>query len=66
MKKRQTKRHPEWYAPLAEKALKKAIAKLIALRCRAGGSLAIWRDGKVVHVPAVELAQTKSRRQRTA
>jgi hypothetical protein len=54
------------YVRLAERALKHAIADLIAERCRTGGSLVIWRNGKVLHVPAVKLAQAKSHRQHTA
>lgn len=36
----------------AEKALKRAVAKAIAEHRRNGIPIAIWRDGKVVRVPA--------------
>ena len=39
----------------AEKALKSAIRKLVAARKRQGQSLIIWRNGKVVRVPAKTL-----------
>lgn len=50
--------------PLAERglmALKAAVDKLIEEHSREGLPLYIWRDGKVVAVPAEEL-RTKSRR----
>jgi hypothetical protein len=43
----------------AEMALKAAVEKLIVERARKGLPLYIWRDGKVVEVPAKEL-QAKS------
>ena len=43
----------------AFKALKKAVAKALAQHAAAGVPAAIWRDGKVVHLPA---RRTKSRR----
>ena len=35
----------------AEEAFKKAVASAIAEHKRVGHSIAIWRDGKVVHIP---------------
>jgi hypothetical protein len=35
----------------AEEAFKKAVASAIAEHKKAGHSIAIWRDGKVVHIP---------------
>ena len=40
---------------LAYKALVSANAKLVRERQKEGGTLVIWRDGKVAHVPASEL-----------
>jgi len=39
----------------AEKALKRAVAKAIAEHRRNGIPIAIWRDGKVVRVPADQI-----------
>jgi hypothetical protein len=39
----------------AEKALKRAVAKAIAEHRRNGVPIAIWRDGKVVRVPADQI-----------
>ncbi|MBI3325020.1 MAG: hypothetical protein HYZ92_07040 [Candidatus Omnitrophica bacterium] len=41
----------------AEKALKKAVAKTIQEHARTGDPVVIWRDGKVVWVPAKQLRQ---------
>ena len=43
----------------AFKALKKAVAKALAQHAAAGVPAAIWRDGKVVHLP---VRRTKGRR----
>lgn len=45
----------------AEEALKKAVAEAIAEHKRAGHPIAIWRNGKVVHIPAaqIELHETQ-------
>ena len=40
----------------AEKALKRAVAKAIAEHKRNGIPIAVWRDGKVVRIPAVKIA----------
>jgi uncharacterized protein YacL (UPF0231 family) len=47
---------------LAEEALKKAVAEAIAEHKRAGHPIAVWRDGKVVHIPAdqIELRETQA------
>ena len=41
---------------LAERALKEAVQEVIKDHKRRGDSLAVWRNGKVVHVPAKRLA----------
>ena len=48
---------------LAEEALKKAVAEAIAEHKRAGYPIAVWRDGKVVHIPAdqIELRETQAK-----
>ena len=45
----------------AEKAMKKAVAKTIQDHARTGDPVAIWRDGKVVWVPAKTLIRQQSR-----
>ncbi len=46
----------------AEEALKKAVARTIADHRRTGDPIVIWRDGKVVKVPAdqIEVRETES------
>ena len=39
----------------AEEALKKAFADVIADHKRFGDSIVIWRDGKVVKIPADQI-----------
>jgi hypothetical protein len=39
----------------AEKALRKAVADAIADHKRSGNSIVIWRDGKVVKIPADQI-----------
>jgi hypothetical protein len=39
----------------AEEALLKAVAKAIAAHKRAGHPIVIWRDGKVVKIPAEQI-----------
>ena len=39
----------------AEKAMKKAVADAIADHKRSGNSIVIWRDGKVVKIPADQI-----------
>lgn len=41
---------------LATKASKAAFRKLIEERRRTGGTIVIWREGKVQHIPASEVA----------
>jgi len=41
----------------AEKALKKAVAKTIQDHARTGDPIVIWRNGKVMWVPAKQLRQ---------
>ena len=43
----------------AEKALKEAVAKMIREYARTGDSIVIWRNGKVVQVPASQLLRRK-------
>ena len=40
---------------LAEEALKKAVARTIADHKRTGDPIVIWRDGKVVKIPAGQI-----------
>ena len=46
----------------AEEALKKAVADTIADHKRTGDPIVIWRDGKVVKVPAdqIEVRETEA------
>jgi len=39
----------------AEEALMKPVAKAIAYHKRAGHAIVIWRDGKVVKIPAPQI-----------
>jgi len=39
----------------AEEALKKAVAKAIADHKRTGDPIVIWRDGKIVKIPAEQI-----------
>jgi len=39
----------------AEEALKKAVARVVEEHRKSGEPLAVWRDGKVVRVPADQL-----------
>ena len=45
----------------AEKALKKAVAETIRDHARTGDPVVIWRNGKVVWVPANQLLRQKLR-----
>ncbi len=47
-------------AALAEKALQEAVADTIEDHRRTGDPIAIWRDGKVVLVPADQLPIRKA------
>ena len=44
----------------AEEALKKAVARTIADHKRTGDPIVIWRDGKVVKVPADQIEVRES------
>lgn len=46
-------------AILAEKAFKEAVAEVIEEHRRTGFPIVIWRDGKIVHIPADELPVQK-------
>jgi len=43
----------------AEEALKKAVAKAIADHKRTGDPIIVWRDGKVIKVPAEQIEVRK-------
>ena len=45
----------------AEEALKKAVAEVIADHKRTGDPIAVWRDGKVVHLRPDEIETRESR-----
>ncbi len=49
----------------AVKALKEAVAEVVRDHQRTGDPLAIWRDGKVVWVPAEKLLPRRVRRKST-
>jgi len=46
----------------AEKALKKAVAKTIQDHARTGDPVVIWRNGRVVWVPAKQLLQQQRKK----
>lgn len=46
----------------AEKALKKAVAKTIQDHARTGDPIVIWRNGKVVWVPAKQWLQQQRKK----
>ena len=46
----------------AEKAMKAAVAKTIRDHARTGDPVAIWRNGKVVWVPAGQLLRQRPRK----
>ena len=48
-----------WLAELAEKALASAVHKAILDHARTGDPLVLWRNGKVVLVPAKQLLRKK-------
>jgi hypothetical protein len=50
-------------AQRAEMALKAAVEKVVEEHVRDGRPLYIWRDGKVVEVPAQELREQSTRTQ---
>lgn len=47
---------------LADKAMRKAVKNVIAERKLRGQPLIIWRDGKVVKIPASDLPGFSNRR----
>jgi hypothetical protein len=50
--------------PLEERALiafQEAVREVLEERAREGASVSIWRDGKVVEVPAKELLENSER-----
>ncbi len=49
------KRKPRLLAYQAEEAFQKAVAEAIAEHRRNGIPIAIWRDGKVVRIPADQI-----------
>ncbi len=52
---KKTKRKPPLLAYRAEEALRKAVAEAIAEHRRNGVPIAIWRNGKVVRIPADQI-----------
>jgi hypothetical protein len=52
---KKTKRTPPLLAHRAEEALRKAVAEAIAEHRRNGVPIAIWRNGKVVRIPADQI-----------
>ena len=45
---------------LAMQALTAAVAKVVEAHRRTGQPLAVWRDGKVVWIPAAKLARRRN------
>jgi hypothetical protein len=54
------KRKPHLLAYQAEEAFRKAVAEAIAEHKRNGIPIAIWRDGKVVRIPANQIEVRES------
>jgi len=52
---KKSKRTPFLLAYKAEEALRKAVAEAIAEHRRNGIPIAIWRNGKVVRIPADQI-----------
>ncbi|MFA6091647.1 MAG: hypothetical protein WCU88_04090 [Elusimicrobiota bacterium] len=52
MKKRPSLRGAPLLIRKADKALKVAVAKVIAAHRKSGDPLVVWRNGKVVKIPA--------------
>jgi len=52
---KKTRRKLPLLAYKAEEALRKAVAEAIAEHRRNGVPIAIWRDGKVVRIPADQI-----------
>jgi uncharacterized protein YicC (UPF0701 family) len=55
MRSDERKAESERLANLALKALKSAFAKLVIERRKTGGSLVLWVNNRVEHVPASEI-----------
>ena len=55
------KRNVHLISVKAEKAMKAAVAKTIRDHARTGDPVVIWRDGKVVWVPAKTLIRQQTR-----
>jgi hypothetical protein len=53
--KKEKKLFPKLLAYQAEEALQKAVAEAIAEHHRNGVPIAIWRNGKVVRIPADQI-----------
>ena len=53
--KKEKKLFPKLLAYQAEEALRKAVAEAIAEHRRNGVPIAIWRNGKVVRIPADQI-----------
>jgi len=58
---KKNKRTPFLLAYKAEEALRKAVAEAIAEHRRNGVPIAIWRNGKVVRIPADQIEVRESR-----
>jgi hypothetical protein len=52
---KKSKRTPFLLAYKAEEALRKAVAEAIAEHRRNGVPIAVWRNGKVVRIPADQI-----------
>ena len=53
---RKTKEEAEFrLATLAEEALKRAVTKAISQYRLAGQSIVVWRENKIVHIPADQI-----------
>ena len=57
----QLKRSVHLISVKAEKAMKAAVAKTIRDHARTGDPVAIWRNGKVVWIPAKTLIRQQTR-----
>ncbi len=57
---RKSKRTPFLLAYKAEEALRKAVAEAIAEHRRRGVPIAIWRNGRVVRIPADQIKVQES------
>ena len=55
MKKKQEAQDPFEFAYAAEEALRLAVYEAIKDHERTGDPVVLWKDGKVVHVPASKL-----------